>query len=68
MGALTEGVRSFFSILLIVAVGLLLVDLAANAKGITEILNSIFGEVNAGFGREAQAAGNTYAPKKGQTG
>jgi hypothetical protein len=68
MNLLSDSVRSFFSILTIVAVALLLVDLATHAAGITRILDSIFGEVNAGFGSEAQAAGYTYQTRKGQRG
>lgn len=59
-----EVVRSIFGLLFLFALALLLVDLATHSKGITNILNSIFGEINAGYGREAQVAGYSYNPPK----
>lgn len=59
-----EVVRSFFQLLLIFALALFAVDLAVHSQGVTNILNSIFGEINAGYGREAQVAGYSYNPPK----
>jgi hypothetical protein len=64
MNILRDFLGSFFELLLIFAVALFIVDLATHAKGITSILNSVFGEINAGYGREAQAAGNSYNPPR----
>lgn len=54
-----EVVRSFFQLLIIFAIALFVVDLATHAKGVSTILNSLFGEVNQGYKFEAQAAGTT---------
>ena len=59
-----EVLRNFFQLLLIFAIALFVVDLATHAKGISNILNTIFGEINAGYGREAQVAGYSYNPPK----
>lgn len=65
MNLISDGLSRFFQLLLIFAIALFIVDLATHAKGITQILNSIFGEINAGYGREAQVAGYSYSPKAG---
>lgn len=57
MGTLRDALGSFFELLLIAAIALFVVDLATHAKGITAILNSVFGEINVGYAREAQVAG-----------